>query len=788
MYAGVSGLDSHQQMMDVIGNNIANVNTVGFKRSRVTFQEMLTQTIQGASASRPERAGTNPQQVGLGTSIGSIDNDMSSGNLESTGQGSDVAIQGDGFFVLRDGASQAYSRAGNFGFDEEGNLYSQSNGMLVQGWIADDDGDFSNFNTDNMGDITLKNSINAVGTSRIEYGKNLDAAVKNDFNMINQNINLESGGETDSMNFSLEPLAGSDYNKWSFDLTAANPDTEISGGGENFGSKLSGEVELDQDGNIIGFEGITDTGNRIDLLDEELEININGTGEIVNYKTIAENESIDEVNLLNRLITEEIDLALYTETDSLDFNLEPQEGSDFKKWDFNLTAGDVNTTITDGTNNFGSEITGELELDEAGNVVSFIGLTDTGDEVSLLGQELEVDINGSGEIAVLETIDSGESIESEDIFTEKLSNIDLTETISGTTETDDLNLNLVPDSLEYQQWEFTLNAADPDTEFSIDGSAAVTEITGSIKRNQDGEIVSIETTDIGGSTYDLLSQDIDVNINGAENEIITFADYFDLDDTFASINEVNINDQVELAENNYLDADYELNAERTITVDAFDSQGEKHNVKFIIEKIANNTWQIDEGSLEVSGVEPGSVELDGAPHQIIFDENGNIENGQLADLSFIPDGPDVEQTIELDFSNLTQFANSMTAVSENANGNADGALESFSFTESGNIVGAFDNGLSQTLAKIALANFSNPSGLMRKEGVFERSANSGDPEIGAAAEGGRGSLAPSNLEMSNANLSKEFTKMITAQRGFQANSKVITTSDEMLQELTNLKR
>ncbi|MFW6273570.1 MAG: flagellar hook-basal body complex protein, partial [Halanaerobium sp.] len=742
---------------------------------------------QGASASRDSRAGTNPQQVGLGTSIGSIDNNMSSGNLESTGKDSDVAIQGDGFFVLRDGSSEAYSRAGNFGFDEEGNLYSQSNGMLVQGWKADDDGEFSKFNNDNIGDINLQNSINAVETNKIEYGKNLDAAVENDFNLLNQNINLESGGESDSMNFDLQPLSGSDYNKWSFELAADNADTEISGGGENFGSSLSGEVELDQDGNIIGFEGITESDNRIDLLDQELEIDINGSGEVVNYKTIAENESINEVNLLNRLITEEIDLGLYNESDLLDFVLEPQEGSDFKKWDVNLKSGDVNTTITDGTNNFGSEIEGELELDEAGNVLNFTGLSDAGSEVSLLGSDLEVDINGSGETAVFETIDSGESIESKNIFTEKISDIDLSEEISRGGETDDLNLNLDPDSSDYNQWDFNLDANDADTEFSVDGSVPADELTGDIIRDQNGEIEAIETV-IDGSSYDLLSDNIEVNINGSEIETITLADHFNLQDNFSSINEVNINDQVELAENNYLEADYELNAQRNITVDAFDSQGDKHNVNFVIEKIANNNWQINEDSLEVSGVESGSVELDGAPHQITFDEKGNIESGQFADLSFIPDGPKKEQTIELDFSKLTQFANSMTADSENVNGNADGALESFSFTESGNIEGAFDNGLSQTLAKIALADFSNPAGLKRKEGAFERSANSGDPKLGAAAEGGRGSLAPSNLEMSNANLSKEFTKMITAQRGFQANSKVITTSDEMLQELTNLKR
>jgi flagellar hook protein FlgE len=130
----------------------------------------------------------------------------------------------------------------------------------------------------------------------------------------------------------------------------------------------------------------------------------------------------------------------------------------------------------------------------------------------------------------------------------------------------------------------------------------------------------------------------------------------------------------------------------------------------------------------------------------------------------------------------------MTANFDNVNGYANGSLESFSFTENGDIVGSYDNGLTKVLAKIALAKFQNPAGLTRKEGVFQTSSNSGDPELGASSTGGFGTLAPSKLEMSNANLAQEFTNMITAQRGFQANSKLITTSDEMLQELVNLKR
>ncbi|HHY40756.1 MAG TPA: flagellar hook-basal body complex protein, partial [Syntrophaceticus sp.] len=113
LFAAVSGLKTHQQRMDVIGNNIANVNTVGFKRSRVTFQDMLNQTIRGASRPVPGgRGGTNPMQIGPGVSLGSIDLIMDGSSLQDTGKATDLGIEGDGFFILSDGGRTYYTRVG----------------------------------------------------------------------------------------------------------------------------------------------------------------------------------------------------------------------------------------------------------------------------------------------------------------------------------------------------------------------------------------------------------------------------------------------------------------------------------------------------------------------------------------------------------------------------------------------------------------------------------------------------------------------------------------------------
>lgn len=137
LYSGVSGLQNHQTRMDVVGNNIANVNTTGFKRGRVNFQDMISQNISGASRPTEERGGVNPKQVGLGMTVASIDTIHTQGAFQATNKNTDLAVKGNGFFVLRNGENEVYTRAGAFGLDAEGNLVNPGNGMRVQGWMSE---------------------------------------------------------------------------------------------------------------------------------------------------------------------------------------------------------------------------------------------------------------------------------------------------------------------------------------------------------------------------------------------------------------------------------------------------------------------------------------------------------------------------------------------------------------------------------------------------------------------------------------------------------------------------
>lgn len=137
LYSSVSGLQVHQTLMDVLSNNVANVNTTGFKKSTVTFQDMLSQMLQGAqSATEEGRGGTNAQQVSLGVQTGAINNIMTQGAASTTGKNTDLMIQGEGYFVLTDGNNQYYTRAGAFSLDDTGNLVT-ANGMI----LCDTDGE-----------------------------------------------------------------------------------------------------------------------------------------------------------------------------------------------------------------------------------------------------------------------------------------------------------------------------------------------------------------------------------------------------------------------------------------------------------------------------------------------------------------------------------------------------------------------------------------------------------------------------------------------------------------------
>ncbi|MDW7651487.1 MAG: flagellar hook protein FlgE [Bacillota bacterium] len=175
LFTAVTGLRNHQTKMDVIGNNIANVNTTAFKGGRVRFQDILSQNIRGASAPQLGRGGINPAQVGLGMSIGAIDTIHTQGSLQNTGRATDLAIQGNGFFVMSDGSNISYTRDGAFSVGADGDLVNAANGFKPLGWAADDFGRIDTSAPLESLNIPIGERVTTRATENLIFSANLNA-------------------------------------------------------------------------------------------------------------------------------------------------------------------------------------------------------------------------------------------------------------------------------------------------------------------------------------------------------------------------------------------------------------------------------------------------------------------------------------------------------------------------------------------------------------------------------------------------------------------------------------
>lgn len=184
MYSGIGGMKNFQTKLDVIGNNIANVNTFGFKKGRTTFKDLVSQQLSGASNPTDNRGGTNPRQIGLGSTLASVDTIHSQGSLQTTGRALDLGISGDGFFIVNDGNLSYYTRAGNFYLDRQGTLVT-GDGLRVQGFRADANGQIDR---NNFGDLTI-----AAGDV-FEPRATTEASFRGNLNADMPQVNSQNGG------------------------------------------------------------------------------------------------------------------------------------------------------------------------------------------------------------------------------------------------------------------------------------------------------------------------------------------------------------------------------------------------------------------------------------------------------------------------------------------------------------------------------------------------------------------------------------------------------------------
>ncbi len=234
MFAGVSGLRAHQTMMDVIGNNIANVNTSGFKASTAVFSDVLSQTLNSAGTATDVAGGTNPAQVGLGARLAGISTSFTQGAAQLTGRATDLSIQGDGFLVVERNGQQLFTRAGSLSFDSLGRIVTPD-GAILQGWRADTDG---SINTNSpIGNLTLPlgQTIDPQATQEIRIGGNLDASSP-DGTVINTAIEVyDEQGRAITITLAYEKTGA---NAWALKVYEPDSDADADTDPDQIGSDM----------------------------------------------------------------------------------------------------------------------------------------------------------------------------------------------------------------------------------------------------------------------------------------------------------------------------------------------------------------------------------------------------------------------------------------------------------------------------------------------------------------------------------------------------------------------
>ncbi len=265
--AGVTGLRNNTLMMDVIGNNVANINTIGFKGSRITFSDMFSQTLRGASAPTSTNGGTNPMQIGLGATVNSLDTIFTQGGFETTGVPTDLAIAGNGLFVVNKNGKQFYTRVGAFGIDPNGSL-ALGNGAILQGKLANATGVIPTGSTLVDMKIDLDRKSPAKATTLARFTGNLDAraAVGESTKASIDVFDSQGNPITVEMTFTKTAL-----NQWNWAANSALPGNIIAGG--------TGTIEFNpSDGSLKQFTydgGATNFQMQTGLGTSDLAINLN---------------------------------------------------------------------------------------------------------------------------------------------------------------------------------------------------------------------------------------------------------------------------------------------------------------------------------------------------------------------------------------------------------------------------------------------------------------------------------------------------------------------------------
>lgn len=278
LFSGISGLRTHQQMMDVTGNNIANVNTSGYKTATAVFQDTLSQMLRPAGTPQTGNGGTNPAQIGLGVQLSAISTSFSQGSAQATGRNTDLMINGDGFFVLKNAGEQLYTRAGAFSFDTDGRLVNPA-GMVVQGWIAEDGVVDTNALPDTV-QLPIGRLFPPIATNGAAFGGNLPADSLNPNPITTAITTFDRQGNEVTLSVTFTKVSSTEWNVSATDGPRTAPAVATT---------ISDTVRFDSTGGTPGL--VTAGGTTLRL--------VRGTADALNDPTDADADIAIDLSLLS---------------------------------------------------------------------------------------------------------------------------------------------------------------------------------------------------------------------------------------------------------------------------------------------------------------------------------------------------------------------------------------------------------------------------------------------------------------------------------------------------------
>lgn len=852
LWSGVSGLQAHQVAMDVEGNNISNVNTTGFKYSRADFGTMFSQTVKIATAPTDGRGGSNPLQIGLGVSVSSTTRIHSQGSVQTTDKNTDVAINGDGFFMVSDdgGLTNYLTRSGDFKLDAYGNFVNNA-GFVVQGWNI-------NWDTQSIDSSRTPQNIFIDPGMHIPAAKSTEVAIKAN---LNSGLNI---GTASRPIYGLDSIHGfnkktgetkdeNDTGTTQFYTTSKNA-VEVTEKGVDAGSLFNangtGLNLRDGQGIWVSYADAKYSTNQLGVnafdpnLHQTQTAAFWGNGNqktrldiVINGVTIQNGTigSIDEAIAYINTFTAPTDARQGTgvravknaDGSGIDFVNDNADGTTDNMKNINLvvnatnTAGEAWTATWDAAANTFNQYT-PIRQNNASLWTATGGQAGTANNLtggrsaqiitahkyiySSSPQTLPPMYNPDGGFAYIPGTQGGggptwngtdtATIGSQNYYNAVMNGSLLNTNIRTFHTTEDLRELLQRDARYGVDYDGsgTFAAADVNENVKVvvnsSGAFSLTNV------NETSNSPTLVTGGQGPLTFGPHNMNFNITAYTDERGTVSTNDAFTkifkgLDGSFPAGNQVK---QSELLKLSAFSAGLEI----------YDSLGSKHTLEVQFVKQSTTQDGGNEWQMIIRVPEPAEINTTGeGPNNIIvgtarFNNDGSLSNYNPRTINFSPNnGAAPNQQIKLSFGTsgsndgLVSSNSASTLTGQATDGYTSGNLkpDAIRVDDKGNILGEFTNGKTFAVAKIAMASVANNSGLEEIGGnLFKVTANSGNIVVGEAGTGGRGEMKTSALEMSNVDLSRSLTELIIIQRGYQANSKTISTSDQMLQTLIQLKQ